>query len=335
MDKTIPRLSFITGANDKYFFLCNILLQSLEEFFPGIPCFVMDFGFTESQVKFFERKNCLLKLPPHLKKTDHPYKLKSSLRTFLHEKTSAMLLWVDSDIIAVTAGTKQLFAIVDHLHDQRKTIAIAPDYGRPKAVTIGEHVEFGEPLPKFKLAVSNNPEILERIYFNSGLVFFSDHKVLEDWEAASSSLEGDWLWEQYALNLVCGRNPNEVMILDPHIWNVQGSLLRKISIHNDGVYCGEEKSIFAHATSVDEPGHNTIAVNQSISKNGYGCNTYMRLFQNSFLRMTQDRQLSNFLSANFALLKDLNILFNLNTRRNDLCPCGSGNRFKHCHGADL
>lgn len=333
---TKPTLSFVTGADDKYFFICNILLQSLEQFFPEIPCFVLDFGLTDTQTRFFESKKRLLKLPPHLKKTDHAYKLKSSLRSFLRDQPSIMPIWINSDIIAVAAESQQLIEIAHRLIDQRKMIAIAPDHGGgPEPVTIRQLYKSEERIPRFKSTVAHSPEILDQMYFNSGLVFFPDVKVLDNWEVVANSLEGDWLWEQNALNLICSRNPNEVMRLDPRVWNVHGSLLRKISVCDDGVYCDEKKSIFAHATAFHEPGRDIATVNLSVSKNGYGCNTYMRVFQNSFLRMAQDRHLSNFLSENFSLLKELNILFDLNTRRNDLCPCGSGKRFKHCHGVHL
>jgi uncharacterized protein YecA (UPF0149 family) len=43
------------------------------------------------------------------------------------------------------------------------------------------------------------------------------------------------------------------------------------------------------------------------------------------------------LRTNFEALRDLGILVNVSqvgARRNDPCPCGSGKKFKHCHGAD-
>src|SRR5215813_7093681 len=106
---------FVTGANSKYFFMCGMLLESLDEFFPGIPSFVMDFGLTEPQAKFFETKNQLLKLPSNLKKEDHPYKLKGNMRSFLGEQFTGTSIWVDSDIIAVGGGHSDLFEILDKL----------------------------------------------------------------------------------------------------------------------------------------------------------------------------------------------------------------------------
>jgi hypothetical protein len=329
------RLSFVTGANDKYFFMCSILLQSLEKYFPEISCFVMDFGLTDSQTKFFETKKQLLKVPPHLKKTDHFFKLKSSVGSFLKDQSIGIPIWVDSDIIAVAPESNQLFEIADRLSCQREQIAIGVNFGvRSKITNIREHLEDG-PTPKLRATVADSPEILESPYLNSGLVFFSDFKVFEDWENTASLLEGDWLWEQNALNLICYRNRSRVLTLDSRVWNVHCELLKKITIDDNRVYCDGQKSIFAHATTPTPGTGDVDYVRMTISKNGYACNTYLRLFTNSFLRMAQDKHLSDFLSANFVLLKDLNVLFKQGTRRNESCPCGSGKAFKHCHGTHL
>lgn len=71
------------------------------------------------------------------------------------------------------------------------------------------------------------------------------------------------------------------------------------------------------------------------SKNGFACNTYMRLFVNSALRKAQDRYLAKFVSANFASLTALKILINQSARRNEGWPRGSGKEFRHCHGGDV
>ena len=72
-----------------------------------------------------------------------------------------------------------------------------------------------------------------------------------------------------------------------------------------------------------------------ISAKDCGCEAFLRLFVNDQLRSLQENYLSAFLRTNFETLRDLGILVNIshaNTRRNDPCPCGSGKKFKHCHG---
>ena len=56
-------LTFVTGTNDQYFFMCGMLLESLQSCFPGVACRVMDLGLSEARRKYFEQKKLLLKVP--------------------------------------------------------------------------------------------------------------------------------------------------------------------------------------------------------------------------------------------------------------------------------
>src|SRR5215813_4030272 len=326
---------FVTGANSRYFFMCGMLIESLDELFPEIPSFVMDFGLTESQAKFFETKKKLLKLPLNLKKGDHPYKLKGSMHSFLGEQFTGTSIWVDSDIIAVGAGQSDLYEILDNLIHQQRLLAITPDAGPNKTVR-----QFGEfyPVPKFNSAIENSPEIKDRPYLNAALVFFPDSKVLGDWAATASLFEGETCWEQNALNLICHKNPNKILILDARVWNAHAGLLKKITVNNGVLHCDGQKCIFAHAASHNTGGRDVDHVQTMFPGKGYVGSAYFRFFTNSHLRAAQEKHLSNFLSNNSAALLDLDILLKHSDqaiRRNDLCPCGSGKKFKHCHGADF
>ena len=324
---------FVTGANSRYFFMCGMLLESLDEVFPEIPSFVMDFGLTEPQAQFFETKKQLLRLPHNLKKEDHPYKLKGSMYSFLGEQFTGTSIWVDSDVIAVGAGHSELFEILDKLSHEQKLLAITPDAGPNK--TIRQFVD-SYPAPKFKSALENNPEIKDCPYLNAALVFFSNSQILKDWSETASPLEGDTCWEQNALNLICHTNPDRALILDSRVWNAHAELLKKITISDGILHCDGQKCIFAHATSHNTHGRDVDYVQTMFPGKGYVGNAYFRFFTNSHLRATQERHLSHFLSNNSASLVDLNILVkhsDPSTRRNDLCPCGSGKKFKHCHGA--
>jgi hypothetical protein len=309
-----------------------MLLESLDEVFPEIPSFVMDFGLTEPQAQFFETKKQLVKLPPDLKKGDHPYKLKGSMYSFLGDQFTGTSIWVDSDVIAVGAGHSELFEILDKLSHEQKLLAIAPDAGPNK--TIRQFVE-SYPAPNFKSALEKNPEIKDRPYLNAALVFFSDSKVMKDWALTSSPLEGDTCWEQNALNLMCHRNPDRALILDSRVWNAHAELLKKINISGDILQCDGQKCIFAHAASHNMHGRDVEHVQTMFPGKGYVGTAYIRFFTNSHLRAIQERHLSHFLSNNSASLVDLKILLkhsDPSIRRNDLCPCGSGKKFKHCHG---
>ena len=61
----------------------------------------MDFGLSEPRRKFFDEKKLLLGIPAGLSRTDHPYKLKSSMASFLKDEPSSMPIWIDCDIVAI------------------------------------------------------------------------------------------------------------------------------------------------------------------------------------------------------------------------------------------
>jgi hypothetical protein len=326
---------FVTGANSRYFFMCGMLIESLDEVFPEIPSFVMDFGLTEPQAQFFEGKHKLVRLPKNLKKDDHPYKLKGSMYSFLGEQFTGTSIWVDSDIIAVGAGHSELFEILDKLSHEQKLLAIAPDAGPNK--TIRQFVESYR-APKFNSALEQNPKIRDCPYLNAALVFFSDSQILKNWAETASPLEGDTCWEQNALNLICHTNPDRALILDSRVWNAHAGLLKKITISDGILHCDGQKCIFAHAASNNTDGPDVDHVQTMFPGNGYVGSAYFRFFTNSHLRATQERHISNFLSNHLAALVDLKILrkhSDPGLRRNDLCHCGSGKKFKHCHGADF
>jgi hypothetical protein len=139
--------------------------------------------------------------------------------------------------------------------------------------------------------------------------------------------------DQNSLNLMCYRDADRVLILDSRVWNVHAGLLKSVQVTDNDVSCDGQKPIFVHATSA-YPG-DLIGGEMPISAKDCGCEAYLRLFANDRLRSLQENYLSGFLRTNFETLRNLGILVdisNANTRRNEPCPCGSGKKFKHCHG---
>ena len=120
----------------------------------------------------------------------------------------------------------------------------------------------------------------------------------------------------------------------PGVWNVHAELLKSVKAI-DETCIATAKSIFVHATSA-YPG-DIMGGAMPVSAKDFGCEAFLRFFTNDRLRSLQENYLSAFLRTNFETLRDLGILVNISSahaRRNDLCPCGSGRKFKHCHGAD-
>lgn len=322
-------LTFVTGANDKYFFMCGMLLQSLQSCFPGVPCLVMDLGLSEARRKFFEQKKLLLKLPAGLNKTDHPYKLKSSMAAFLADARSSMPIWIDCDIIAVRAGSRELSELARDLLSHNKDMALATDEG-PNETLGAIGASFGE--TKLLAAIADDASLKERRCLNAGLVVFANPAAAANWQAVAAAQDGDKFPDQNALNLMAYRDLDRVTVLDSRIWNVHARLLKAVQATDNEVTCDGQKPIFVHATSAYAG--DLLGGEMPISAKDCGCEAFLRFFGNEHLRKLQEDYLAGFLRNNFDTLRDLGILVNVsNARRNDPCPCGSGKKFKHCHGA--
>jgi hypothetical protein len=323
-------LRFVTGANDKYFFMCGILLESLQSRFPGIPSHVMDFGLSEPRRKFFAEKKSLLPIPAGLSKTDHPYKLKSGMASFLNDAPAPMPIWIDCDIVALRNGSNELFDLAGELASQNKDFAISTDEG-PNKTLDDVCNSFGE--AKLRSAIAADPSLKEQRCLNAGVVIFSNRQTLRNWQVVAAAQDGDKFPDQNALNIIAYRDIEHVSVLDARIWNVHAGLLKSVKTAGDDIDCEGQKPIFAHATSA-YPG-DIMGGAMPISAKGLGCEAFLRFFTNDHLRNLQENYLSAFLRTNFETLRDLGILIDIshaNIRRNDPCPCGSGKKFKHCHG---
>lgn len=335
-------LTFITGANDTYFFMCAILLESLRRHFPDVPCLVMDLGLTEAQKKYFATGGLLLNMPAGLSKADHPYKLKSSMASFLQNEPlqneplqnepSRMPVWIDCDIIALRPGSGALLELANNLVSQKKDIAIATDEG-PNATLEAVCNEYGE--PRLRSAISEHQSLKECRSLNAGLVVFANLDAAKEWQSISGALEGDRFCDQNALDIICYRDTDRATILDSRIWNVHARLLKTIKAVDSEVICDGQKPIFVHATSAYQG--DLLGGAMPISAKDHGCEAFLKLFAHDHLRSLQEEYLSQFMRTNFEALRDAGVLVKISgvgARRNDPCPCGSGKKFKHCHGVD-
>ena len=167
---------------------------------------------------------------------------------------------------------------------------------------------------------------------NAGLVVFSNPDAAGNWQSVAAAQDGDKFPDQNALNLMAYRDPDRITVLDSRVWNVHARLLKAVQATGNEVTCDGQKPIFVHATSAYEG--DLLGGSMPISAKDCGCEAYLRFFANEHLRKLQEDYLSGFLRHNFETLRNLGVLVNMsNARRNDLCPCGSGKKFKHCHGA--
>jgi hypothetical protein len=311
--------------------MCGMLLESLQGCFPGIACRVMDFGLSEPRRKFFAEKELLLDIPAGLNRTDHPYKLKSGMASFLDDEPS-MPIWIDCDIIAVRAASNEFLDLAGELVSQNKDMAISTDEGPNKTI---ESVcsAYGE--AKLRAVIVADPSLKERRCLNAGVVIFSNREALRNWQVVAAAQDGDMFPDQNALNIMAYRDIERVSVLEPRVWNVHAGLLQLVKAAGNEIDCDGKKPIFAHATSA-YPGDIKGGA-MPISAKNLGCEAFLRFFTNDRLRSLQENYLTAFLRTNFEALRNLGILVNVsqaNARRNDPCPCGSGKKFKQCHGAD-
>jgi hypothetical protein len=321
-------LRFVTGANDKYFFMCGVLLESLQSCFPGIACHIMDFGLSDARRKYFEDKKLLLNIPAGLSKSDHPYKLKSSMASFLNGERSAMPIWIDCDMIAIRGASKELYDLAGELVSQNKDFAIATDEG-PNNTLQEVCNAFDE--AKLRSAIAGDPSLGERRCLNAGLVLFSNPAALGNWQTVAAAQDGDMFPDQNALNIMAYRDIDRVSVLDARIWNVHARLLKSVKAADNGLDCEGQKPIFLHATSAFQG--DLMGGAMPISAKDCGCEAFLRLFANDHLRSLQEDYLATFLRGNFETLRNVGVLASITkARRNDPCPCGSGKKFKHCHG---
>jgi len=281
--------SFITGIDHNYFLLAGMLLESLDRHFPAIPVKVMDFGLTDAQQAFFRSKGLLLEMPAGLARGDHPYKFKSRMGDFLGPDFGVPV-WLDADIIATGDGTAQLRAI-------------APDQGPCVTLADFPRVHNG---PHLADAIRAEPALGACRYLNVGVVFFRAGEALAEWGALTPSFEGDMCWEQNAFNVLCHRDPAQVLVLDGRAWNMHGALLDRVRGERGNIRCEGEPVFFAHAASSDG-GHLTWG-EMDFEFDGCPYKNFIKFFTNGALRDMQEEHLSNFLSNNLGLLKETGVL---------------------------
>ena len=292
----------------------------------------MDFGLSEPRRKFFAEKELLLDTPAGLSRTDHPYKLKSSIASFVDDEPS-MPIWIDCDIIAVRAASNELLDLAGELVSQNKDMAISTDEGPNKTLEAVCNA-YGE--AKLRAVIAADPSLNERRCLNAGVVIFSNRETLRNWQVVAAAQDGDMFPDQNALNIMAYRDIERVSVLDARVWNVHAGLLQigQGDRKRDRLRQARSRSSRMRPRPIRATSKGGA---MPISAKDLGCEAFLRFFTNDRLRILQENNLTAFLRTNFEALRDLGILVNVsqaNARRNDPCPCGSGKKFKHCHGAD-
>jgi hypothetical protein len=294
--------TFVTAATDKYFFMCGILLQSLKKYFPGLKCFVMDIGLSGPQKEFFASKGILLRIPPTLSESDHPYKLKSNMGSFLDQRVEGTPIWIDSDMMAVAPGKESLLSLLNRSSPRNACFAMCPDEGPCK--TIEEFLTVF-PAPLFLNNVAARPDLKAQRYLNAGFIIFLNRDVLTEYRDLSATMETDTCSDQNALNMM-GYDRDRVFVLESRIWNAHAGLLKKLSVQNGKIFCDGQRTIFVHAASV-MPGDVRDSTG-TIVKDEYRTQAFLKIFANEAVRTLQQKFLEQFIAKNVRDFRDLGIL---------------------------
>jgi hypothetical protein len=299
------RVTFVTGMTENYFLMCGTLMESLDRHFPLIPFLVMDFGLSEGQKEFFRMRGMLLPMPAGFAKGEHPFKLKSSLGTYLGEDFGVPV-WIDADIIAIGDGTDAVFELAEAMAAGGQRFAIASDQGIPGAgpPTLAANCR-DMLMPALSGFVRDHPQTAQRPYLNTGVVMFREADTLADWRTTAEAFSGDQVWEQNAFNALCHLDPDRVRMLDARTWNAHGGLLDAISIDTNGSRCDGMACYFAHATS---SGKQITWGDMDFEFAGSRYRNFVKFFSNPALRGLQMEHMNTFLESNLPLLRKLGIL---------------------------
>ncbi|MEI7494562.1 MAG: hypothetical protein WCJ92_08235 [Alphaproteobacteria bacterium] len=144
------------------------------------------------------------------------------------------IVLLDADMLLLKNPVENINSIVLKMKKDDNKIALCQDMG--SSVTVAQTVEqflniFGDRTPIFK---ENTLTLdISRPYLNSGFVIFSTKFDFYEFKYHADLMEGDMIWEQNAINLMCLEGLN-YLLLDAKKWNLHGSkLLNSYSAGDD------------------------------------------------------------------------------------------------------
>ncbi len=286
-----PGPKFVTGADQKYFFMCGILHESLKKYAPGIPLYVMDFGLSEGQKSILEKSGMLLPLPSGLEAGLPPSRLKSSIDLFTGGGAGPWV-WIDADMMAVRECRRQLEDLLGSLGDDGTRLAVSGDPD-PEWTLGAFSVRFDA--PKLQLRLRLDPELREAPYVRSSIVFFLDDALLPEWRDLAAQFEEDVCWDQNALCILAHSIGAGTRVIDPRTWNVHAMMIDELAGAADGLTCGGIETCFVHVSS-REPRH-LAEFSFPVLVDGQSIQGYTRMFTHPRLRQMQVDFLMNFLQA--------------------------------------
>ena len=312
-----------------------LLMESVARFAKSCKFFALDFGLTDAERRFLRSRQALIEMPanvPGVSPAAHPYFLKTAIVRYLDAiEPSSPIVWIDGDVVLGRNIDRPLDGVLAAMKDSQSDIAACEEC-KIKDVLAFTGLDFAP----FKAMLAGHDISPEAPYYNGGFVIFRSRAILEDWFALASRTPFHALIDQNLLNVLI-HSKYKIAPLAEAEWNLHGRLLEEKSLKQ---LLRKALPWILHATS-SQSGH-IEQFNFSLQQD-FGKSYPVRLFRNPTLRQHQASMLGDFIVREFPHLKGSETLWSIGLAvaagaripPNDPCPCGSGRKFKQCHGRSL
>jgi hypothetical protein len=243
----VADLCFVTGADQRYFWIVNATIQSLKEQSPGLQVHVMDFGFTPAQARFLEAEGTLLPRPPEIPDNVHPYTLKTCFGLYVRKLDRPNHIWVDSDMMCMQPLQPRALALIGQMKATGRQFAICPDMGpNPTLADFARNLH----APALTRFIDESPSRASLTYLNTGFIAFAGASAfLAQWPRLTARIQGEQCIDQNAFNMLFHANAAQGLVLDPKTWNAHGELLTQAECRDGIWWCGSEQVVLFHCTS--------------------------------------------------------------------------------------
>ncbi len=285
-----PETIVVTGADENYFVLACLLMQSLKRFAPRFPFYVLDFGLNGAQRRFLAGRGMLIDMPASVERGSHPFVCKTALGDYLRAVSWLEVVWLDSDTIAVRALDDDLQALVADLKRDSIEVAICQD----TVQTVANLFAGGWQMQPFADALRAEGVGLDARYFNTGVFVCRSPELLARWRRVAADMPFHTCFDQNVFNLLL--HNSAMTILPSEKWNLHGYLLGDVApphadLQQVSLITGT-RPLIVHATS--QRGQHHLQADGRIGFGDEQLPCRLRIFRNEQLKALQEALFAEF-----------------------------------------
>jgi hypothetical protein len=344
----------ISGADKHFFAMGCLLMHTLAQWAPDLRFYFLDFGLDEAQRRFLRERKVLIDRPESIPQSLHPIVRKTAIAEYLRGLEWSTVLWLDSDMLVAGPLQDRLAEVLDSMTATQRDVAAC------SVETISELFAGGWPMAPFAEALRAEQIGFDSPYYNNAAVVFRSPEFLGEWWALARQTPVHMCIDQNLFTLLALRH-KRTLHLPARAWNLHGGLLAEAkAVSENGQIrivsydrTSATETLILHPTSVRDQHHSPVNINV-----GRGPRQILKLFRNQALRDCQVRALTQLIANDGealaqsgmerpdALLESVQANFPPRVAARDprdpqtwgkvgrleACPCGSGKRYKHCHG---